>query len=130
MQLVDEFRRLVGQQRGVEKQDAGLGGDQQVGGVQRIVGAPDALAAVEGMLQQLEQCHVLGEDDDVRARLGDGGFRVAGLNFFRRDAGRAGCPAQDPCSATVPGAAQRLSTARIPTPGSPTRAIFDNFCRG
>ena len=57
--------------------------DQQVGGMQRVVGAPHPLPSLQRVLHQLQQRHVLGQDDDVGGGSGLHGRVRCGLEIRR-----------------------------------------------
>ena len=68
MDVGDEILGVVVGERGIDEEHRIAGGDHEVGRVRRIVGAPDAVNAVERLAQQVDEYRIGGEHDDVRAR--------------------------------------------------------------
>ncbi len=129
MQPLHQFGRLEARDRDVHEQHAGLGRDEQVSRVQRIVRPPDSLPAIERMLQDLEQGRVVGDDDHVRR----GGARPAALRGMALavrpgNCGRHRGHVAAPIHVLAP--AQRASAGRIAYGAGPTRGLFDKFRRG
>ena len=64
----DEILGVVVGERGIDEEHRIAGSDHEVGRVRRIVGAPDAVNAVERLAQQIDEHRIGGEHDDIRAR--------------------------------------------------------------
>jgi len=86
-QPLDQFGCPGARDSHVQEQHAGLGGDEQFRGMQCVVGAPYTLPPVEGVLEDLEQCLVMGEHDHVDRR----GTGTVGLRRLSVAVGQSAC---------------------------------------
>ncbi len=80
--LRDQGPGVVVGERGVDQEHRIARGDHQVGGVRRIVGAPDTVMAGDRVAQEVDEVRVGRQNDDVRA---------AGARARLRQLRRVGC---------------------------------------